>query len=169
MKTTLNIHAADSAAVAVATVTNKALTTNVVTLTTAADHGLVTGDRVIVAISDATFDGPFVVASTPSTTTFTYAKTHANVTSAAATGSVSRVPTFTRLGVNAGRNGQKVMLQNKGTGTVSYDFTQPTEGLSASATGFSLASGSSVTLEFGGDLWLSTDADSTDLRYAVVS
>ncbi|HNX48684.1 MAG TPA: hypothetical protein PKL08_00850 [Thermoanaerobaculaceae bacterium] len=75
---------------AAATVTNKALATNVVTLTTSAAHGLVTGDPVVVSIGDATFDGNFILTGAPTTTTLTYAKTAANVTSAAATGTVQR-------------------------------------------------------------------------------
>ena len=71
-----------------ATVTNKALTSNVVTLTTGAPHGFTTGDVINVAIADAVFDGQYTVASAPTTTTLTYAKTNANVTTGAATGSI---------------------------------------------------------------------------------
>jgi hypothetical protein len=73
------------------TITNKALTTNVVTLTTAATHSFVIGDSVTVALSpaDPVFDGTYTVTGTPTGTTFTYAKTNANVTSAASAGSVS--------------------------------------------------------------------------------
>jgi hypothetical protein len=74
-------------------ISNKALTTNVVTLTTSTVHGLVTGQNVTVAVvsSDpdaATLNGQFVVASVPSETTFTYAKTASNISSAATTGNV---------------------------------------------------------------------------------
>jgi hypothetical protein len=69
-----------------ANVTNKALTTNVATLTTNTPHYLETGDTVVIADVDSTFNGTYTVASTPTTTTFTYAKTATNVTSAAATG-----------------------------------------------------------------------------------
>jgi hypothetical protein len=78
------------AQLAASTVTNKALATNVVTLTTAAAHGLLTGDPVVVAIGDATFDGEFILTGAPTTTTLTYAKTAANVTSTAATGTVQK-------------------------------------------------------------------------------
>jgi len=70
-------------------VTNKALTSNVATITTSTSHGLTTGDLVVVAIGDAVFDGTYTVASTPTGTTFTYARTNANVTSTAATGTAS--------------------------------------------------------------------------------
>ena len=69
------------------TVSNKALTSNVATITTSATHGFAVGDYVVVSGVDATFNGTFLVASVPTTTTFTYAKTASNVTSAAASGS----------------------------------------------------------------------------------
>jgi len=69
------------------TVSNKALTSNVATLTTSATHGFSVGDYVVVSGVDATFNGTYLIASVPTTTTFTYAKTNANVTSAVATGS----------------------------------------------------------------------------------
>jgi hypothetical protein len=67
----------------VAAVSNKALTNNVVTLTTSAAHGFTAGDSVVVAGVDATFNGTYTVASAPTTVTFTYAKTASNVVSAA--------------------------------------------------------------------------------------
>lgn len=71
-----------------AVITNKALTSNVVTLTTASNTFRV-GDRITVAITggDAVFDGTYVVTAA-SATTVSYAKTNANVTSVAAAGSV---------------------------------------------------------------------------------
>jgi len=65
------------------TVTNKALTSNVATLTTGTTHSLAVGDIVVVGGVDATFNGTHVVASVPTTTTFTFTKTNADVTSAA--------------------------------------------------------------------------------------
>jgi hypothetical protein len=66
-----------------ASVTNKELASNVATLTTAAAHGFTTGQSVNITGVDATFNGTYNVASTPSGTTFTYAKTAGNVTSVA--------------------------------------------------------------------------------------
>ena len=68
-----------------ATVTNKALTDNVATLTTSANHTYLAGDVVVVSEVDATFNGTFNIIDVPTTTTFTYAKTATNVTSAAVT------------------------------------------------------------------------------------
>ena len=76
-----------AAAATTVTVTNKALTSNVATLTTGSSHGFVVGDTVIVTGVDATFNGTYEVASVPTTTTFTYAKTADNVSSTSATGS----------------------------------------------------------------------------------
>lgn len=65
------------------TVTNKALTTNVATLTTGTAHTYRAGDWVVVSGVDATFNGTYQIIAVPTATTFTYAKTNANVTSAA--------------------------------------------------------------------------------------
>jgi hypothetical protein len=74
-----------------ATVTNKALTSNVATLTTSAAHGLAVGMEIVVAGVDATFNGTYTIATVPTTTTLTYAKTASNVTSTAATGTITSV------------------------------------------------------------------------------
>ncbi len=70
-----------------ASVTNKALTSNVATLTTASAHGLSVGQTVSITNVDTTFNGTYVVLSVPTTTTFTYSKTATDVTSAAVTSS----------------------------------------------------------------------------------
>jgi hypothetical protein len=71
------------------TVSNKALTSNIATLTTSASHTYLVGDVVVVSGVDATFNGTFNIIAVPTATTFTYAKTNANVTSAVATGSAA--------------------------------------------------------------------------------
>jgi hypothetical protein len=68
------------------TINNKALTSNVATITTNKAHYLSVGESVKISGVDATFDGTYTVASVPTTTTFTYAKTATNVTSTAVTG-----------------------------------------------------------------------------------
>jgi hypothetical protein len=62
-------------------VVNKSLTDNVATLTTEVAHGFVTGDSVVVANVDATFNGTYTITGAPTTTTFTYAKTSSPVSS----------------------------------------------------------------------------------------
>jgi hypothetical protein len=64
-------------------ITNKALTTNVATLTTSAAHGLCIGMQIVITGVDATFNGEYRITSVPTTTTFTYAKTATNVPSTA--------------------------------------------------------------------------------------
>ena len=73
-------------------VTNKALTSNVATLTTSSAHGFETGQTVVISDVDSTFNGTYVVTAIPTTTTFRYAKTAADVASAA----VSPAGTVTR-------------------------------------------------------------------------
>jgi len=64
-------------------INNKALTSNVATLTTTAAHGFAVGMEVTITGVDATFNGTFTITGVPTTTTFTYAKTASDVTSAA--------------------------------------------------------------------------------------
>lgn len=75
------------------TITNKALTSNVATLTTGTAHGFEVGQRVEVTGVDATFNGTFTITAVPSTTTFRYEKTAADVTSTAVSpaGAVNRL------------------------------------------------------------------------------
>jgi len=61
-------------------ITNKALTSNVATLTTSAAHGLTVGMTIVITGVDATFNGSYRITGVPTTTTFTYAKVASNVT-----------------------------------------------------------------------------------------
>ena len=63
-------------------VTLKAKSATVATLTTSSAHGLIVGEYVGVFDVDDTFDGTYVVASTPSSTIFTYSLVSASVASA---------------------------------------------------------------------------------------
>ena len=56
-------------------INNKALTSNVATLTTTAAHGLCVGMEITITGVDATFNGTYTITGVPTTTTFTYAKT----------------------------------------------------------------------------------------------
>jgi len=71
------------------TISNKALTSNVATITTSATHGFSVGDIVVITGIDATFNGTHYITTVPTTTTFTFAKTASNVTSASATGTAA--------------------------------------------------------------------------------
>jgi hypothetical protein len=94
------------------TVSNKALTSNVATITTSAAHNLFVGDTVKITGVDSTFNGIWSVASVPSTTTFTYTRTASNVTSAASSGSVY---------ISATAASQNVRLTIQWGGTTSPD------------------------------------------------
>lgn len=73
----------------VATISNKALTSNVATLTTSTAHGFVVGQYVTVAGVDAVFNGEWLITAVPSGTTFSFAKTNANIGSTAASGTAT--------------------------------------------------------------------------------
>ena len=77
-------------------ITNKALTSNVATLTTSSAHGFAVGDTVWVEGVDSTFNSanqtppsPFTITAVTSTT-FSYAKTNTNVASTAVSSSLAR-------------------------------------------------------------------------------
>ena len=79
-------------------VTNKAKTSNVVTLTTLTAHGLSVGDLVwvegVVAVGGSNFNSTtstFAVASVPTTTTFTYTLAGADVASTAVSATTAKV------------------------------------------------------------------------------
>jgi hypothetical protein len=73
--------------VSVKNVTNKALTSNVATLTVGA-HDYIVGDSVVVAGVDATFNGTYTLTAVAATT-ISYAKTASDVASTSATGTVT--------------------------------------------------------------------------------
>jgi len=66
-------------------ISNKALTSNVATLTTTTEHGYAVGNKVSVFSVDATFNGVHILTSVTSTT-FSFAKTASNVASTASSG-----------------------------------------------------------------------------------
>ena len=98
------------------TVSNKALTSNVATINTSAGHGLFVGDSVKITGVDNTFNGTWTITTVPSSTTFTYARTATNVTSASASGSV--YPSVTAALQNV-----RLTLQWGGTTAVDDDIT----------------------------------------------
>lgn len=73
------------------TITNAALATNVATITTSAVHNLAIGESITIAgATNTVFNGTYDVVATPTTTTFTFAKTNTDITSAASTGTIAR-------------------------------------------------------------------------------
>jgi len=103
-------------------VSNKALTSDVATLTTSAVHGLAVGDQVWVEGVDATFNGKYTVTGVPTTTTFTYAKVNANVTSAA----VSPVGKVNKIGsINIEASATLTSTGYLTTGYIRYGTLEP--------------------------------------------
>jgi hypothetical protein len=68
-----------------ASVNNKALTSNIATLTTTSAHGFSVGQTVVVADVDSTFNGTYTITAIPSPTQFRYAKTASDVPSTVVT------------------------------------------------------------------------------------
>jgi hypothetical protein len=71
-------------------VTTASLTSNVVTLTTSVPHYVLAGDVINVNSLGAPYDGTYTIASVPTSTTLTYAKTNANVASATVVGDIQQ-------------------------------------------------------------------------------
>jgi len=107
--------------VSTATVNNKALASNVATLTTAAAHNFLVGDRITVAGVDATFNGTYALTAVPTSTTFSYAKTASNVTSAAVspTGTADAVTRRKYAGVARDATDSKIKFFQNATTTPS--------------------------------------------------
>ena len=62
-------------------ITARAISSNVATITTGSTvHGFLTGQTVLVTGVDSTFDGSYVITSTPTTSSFTYSKIAGNQT-----------------------------------------------------------------------------------------
>jgi hypothetical protein len=69
------------------TITNVSLTSNIVTVTTSAAHNFAPGQTVVVAATTTTsINGSFVILTSPTTTTFTYALVLGDIVSTADTG-----------------------------------------------------------------------------------
>jgi hypothetical protein len=67
-------------------IVNAVLTSNVVTLTSRYAHGFSVGNSVVVSgMANAVYNGTYTITVVPTTTTFRYAKTNANITTAVTT------------------------------------------------------------------------------------
>lgn len=74
------------------TITTVSLTSNVATITTSAAHGFITGDVVTnTGLTTSVLNGSYTIASTPSSTQYTFAKTNANIGSTADSGTATVV------------------------------------------------------------------------------
>lgn len=79
-------------------ITYTELTSNVVTITTSGNHGFSTGQTVVISgAGDSTFDGNYVIASTPTLSTFTYSKTATDIAYASSSGTASGLTEETQV------------------------------------------------------------------------
>ncbi|MEI6374705.1 MAG: hypothetical protein WCP26_13065 [Actinomycetes bacterium] len=107
------------------TVSNVALTSNVATITTSAAHGLVIGQPVTISglTAGTALNGSYLVATVPTTTTFTVAKTNANITSAASSGTVT-IPTVSAASTSLTLYGDATTGQQTGDRTLAASTTE---------------------------------------------
>ena len=67
----------------------RSIVSNVAIMTTSAAHNLYVGTSITIANAHATFNGTYTVLSVLNSTTFTYAKTNANIAQVASSGTVA--------------------------------------------------------------------------------
>jgi hypothetical protein len=104
------------------TITNKALTSNVATLTTGAAHGLEVSDSIWVEGVDSTFNGQYTVTAA-TTTTFSYAKTATNVASTAVSSATALVNQTGTINIES--SGAKMPDGYIQTGFIRYNTLEP--------------------------------------------
>jgi hypothetical protein len=113
---------AETIGTSIKTVSTKALTNNVVTITTSSSHGFSSFQFVTIALSpaDSTFDGTYEITSTPTATTFTYDKTASNVSAQATGGTASAIPGYTNaaavFAIDADSDFAQIAFRNSGDG-----------------------------------------------------
>lgn len=103
--------------VATESVSTKALSNNIATLTFTTTHDILVGDYITVSGVDSTFDGEHVVSAVPSSTSVSYAIFSSNVASTASGGTVVRdvdimeIDTYTKeVAVNGEKIGARVKV-----------------------------------------------------------
>lgn len=104
-------------------VTNKALSSNVATITTGSTHGFAVGQTVVISGVDEVFDGEYVIASVPTTTTFTYARTYSGTISSTAVTPYMQVGA-TRLAITNKQFTQSTNIARITTATHSLSVTE---------------------------------------------
>ena len=107
-------------------ITNKALTSNVATLTTSATHKYTIGTMVTVSGVDATFNGEYEITAVTSTT-FSYAKTATNVASTAVTPNGTASSTITHF-IDYNSGSERAIHAICDDGTTAYWVTNRVQG-----------------------------------------
>ena len=111
-------------------ITNKQASAGLATITTSAPHGLSSGQVAIIRNVDSTFNGQYIIASTPTATTFRYAKSATvastpvsvntrTVTNKSLTDYVATLTTSTSHGFSVG---QRVVVAGVDAGTSSSEI-----------------------------------------------
>lgn len=116
--------ASGSSVVVSATVSSVALTSNTATLTTSSAHGFKPADQVVVSgLATTDLNGTYIVVTTPTATTFTYSLTHANIGSAADSGSavVTRTANVHEFKTASGKDASR--FDNTGALVFNRDLT----------------------------------------------
>jgi hypothetical protein len=147
---------------ATASVSNVSLTSNVVTITTAAAHAYTAGMQVsVAATTNTSVNGTFTITSVTSTT-FSYAKTGTNIASVADTGSVTSVgrwnlymtgtaPNYISGSLGIGTNTPTAALDVAGTmnvsGTASFTGSIVTGNSAIATTTTSVTTTSATTID----------------------
>jgi len=74
-----------------ASISNVALTSNVATITTSVAHGFTIGQSITIAgLTTTALNGTYTITTVPTATTFTFAKTNANIASTPDSGTIAR-------------------------------------------------------------------------------
>lgn len=116
--------ASGSSVVVSAAVSNVALTSNAATLTTSSAHGFKPADQVVVSgLATTDLKGTYIVVTTPTTTTFTYTLTHANIGSTADSGTavVTRAASVHEFKTASGKDASR--FDNSGALVFDRDLT----------------------------------------------
>lgn len=141
-----------------ATVSNRASSGTTRTLTTGSAHGFRVGERVTITAVGANYNGTFVIATVPTTTTFTYAaETSVTESSVASTGSIINNTIAT------GYNGTKVI-----EAVTSTTFSYLSYGDEAASSGGSVAANTVTNLsntDINGTFPVGAVPNSTTIQY----
>jgi len=146
------------------TITNKALTADVATLTTSAAHVFIVGDVVTITGVDATFNGTFTIVAVPLTTTLTYTKVAANVTSAACAGTASGGQPISGY-VTVFAYGLNTFLTATQKTTIFNDIS----GFSVAGLVFAVKNPTLLTLTITGDIIIDDRYNATSLQTSIES
>ena len=112
-------------------ITTKQLSLDIATITMGSDHGFVVGENVSISGLDDTFDGVYKIASTPSSTLFTYKVARSTINTATVRSIFSGVATITLASEHGLSLGEQVVVSDVGA---NYDGTYTVTQIPSSTT-----------------------------------